>query len=170
MINLLGFTNDGKAQHRLVGVYIIYLKNRSHKNFHTSIHCTNSQLYMNIHGLVGSRLANPGTQARVYRGSKTQQICLIHNYNMTFQFHPVNVRILHLKGENGSRSEGHFVFLPHCYVTWCTLMTGIVTSQCPSSRDAVLVMCYLTPLISANTGVWNKKWLGYIYIYTYIYI
>ena len=33
----------------------------------------------------------------------------------------------------------------HCYVTWCPLTTGIVASQWPSARDAVLVTRHLTP-------------------------
>ena len=35
----------------------------------------------------------------------------------------------------------------HCYATWCPLTTGIVASQYPSSRDAVLVRRCLVPLI-----------------------
>ena len=134
---------------RLAGVYKIYLMNRSHTNLCISIHGTNGRAYMKIHGLVDCMLANPGVQARVYCYNKTQQICLLHNYNMTFQFRPVNVSILALKCEYGSRSEGHFAGLSHCNVTWYPLTTGMVVSQCPSWRDSVLVMWYLTPLISA---------------------
>ena len=56
---------------------------------------------MNIHGLVDWRMANSVAQARVYCDNKTQQICLIHNYNMTFEFHPVNVSIIHLRANIG---------------------------------------------------------------------
>ena len=78
MINLLEIANIGKAHYRLSGVYIVYSKNRSHKNFHTSIHGPNGQLYTNINGLVDCGLANPGAQARVHCDNKIQQICLIH--------------------------------------------------------------------------------------------
>ena len=66
-----------------------------------------------------------------------------------FQFHPVNVGILHLKYDHRARSESCFACYSHCYVTWYPLTTGIVTSQCPSARDAVLVTRNLTPFISA---------------------
>ena len=66
-----------------------------------------------------------------------------------FQFRPVNVSILHLKDDYRARSESRFACYAHCYVTWCPLTTGIVASQCPSARDAVLVMRYLTPFTSA---------------------
>ena len=66
-----------------------------------------------------------------------------------FQFRPVNVSILHLKYDYRARSESRFACYSHCYVTWYPLMTGIVASQCPSARDAVLVTRYLTPIISA---------------------
>ena len=56
-----------------------------------------------------------------------------------FQFHPVNVSILHLKYEYRAWSESRFACYSHCYVTWCPLTTGIVASQFPSSRDAALV-------------------------------
>ena len=56
-----------------------------------------------------------------------------------FQFRPVNVSILHLKDDYHARSESRFACYAHCYVTWCPLTTGIVASQCPSARDAVLV-------------------------------
>ena len=66
-----------------------------------------------------------------------------------FQFRPVNVSILHLKYDYRARSESRFACCSHCYVTWYPLTTGIVASQCPSARDAVLVTRYLTPIISA---------------------
>ena len=66
-----------------------------------------------------------------------------------FQFHPVNVSILHLKYEYRARSESRFPCHSHCYVTWCPLTTRIVASQFPSSRDAALVTRYLRPFISA---------------------
>ena len=56
-----------------------------------------------------------------------------------FQFHPVIVSIPHLKYEYRARSESHFACYSHCYVTWCPIMTGIVASQFPLSRDAALV-------------------------------
>ena len=65
-----------------------------------------------------------------------------------FQSCPMNVSILHLKYQYLARSESRFACYSHCYVTWCPLTTGVVASQFPSSRDAVLVTCYLTPFIS----------------------
>ena len=65
-----------------------------------------------------------------------------------FHFRPMNVSILHLKDDCRARSESRFACYSHCYVTWCPLATGIVASQCPSARDAVLVTRYLTSLIS----------------------
>ena len=38
-----------------------------------------------------------------------------------FSFHPVNVNILHVKGEYGAQSESRFTASPHCYVMWCPL-------------------------------------------------
>ena len=49
-----------------------------------------------------------------------------------FQFHPVDVSISLLKGE----ARVIFTWYSHCYVTWCPLRTGIVTSQYPLSRNA----------------------------------
>ena len=66
-----------------------------------------------------------------------------------FRFRPVNVSILHLKYDYRARSESRFACYSHCYVTWYPLTTGIVASQCPSARDAVLVTRYLTPFILA---------------------
>ena len=51
-----------------------------------------------------------------------------------FQFHFVNVGILHLKYKYGVQGESRFTCYSHCYVMWCPLMTGIVISQC-QSRD-----------------------------------
>ena len=65
-----------------------------------------------------------------------------------FQFRPVNVSILYLKDDYRARSESRFACYSHCYVTWCPLTTGIVASQCPSARDAVLETRYITPFIS----------------------
>ena len=61
----------------------------------------------------------------------------------------MNVRIVNLKGEYDTGSESRFICPSHCYVMWCPLTTGIVASQFPSSRDAVLVTCFLKPLASA---------------------
>ena len=66
-----------------------------------------------------------------------------------FQFRPVNVSILHLNYDFRAGSESRFACYSHCYVTWYPLTAGIVTSQCPSARDAVLATSYLTPFISA---------------------
>ena len=73
-----------------------------------------------------------------------------------FEFHAVNVSILHLKYEYRARSESRFACYPHCYVTWCPLMTGIVASQFPSSRDAALMTCFLRPFISACLNSWKR--------------
>ena len=53
-----------------------------------------------------------------------------------FQFHRVNVSVIHSKYGYGARSESRFACYSHCYFTWCPLMTGIVASQCPSRRCA----------------------------------
>ena len=82
-----------------------------------------------------------------------RQIGLNHDCNMTFSISPENVIILHLKYKFCSRSERRFACYSHCYVTWCPLTTGIVTSQHPSSRDAALVTLYLTALISTCLNV-----------------
>ena len=43
----------------------------------------------------------------------------------------------------------HFACYTHCYVTWCPWRRELSPhNACPSSRDAVLVMRYLTPSIS----------------------
>ena len=65
-----------------------------------------------------------------------------------FQFRPMNISILHLKYEHRAWSESRFACYSHRYVTWCPLMTEIVASQFPSSRDATLVTRCLTPFIS----------------------
>ena len=75
-----------------------------------------------------------------------------------FQFFPVNVSILHLKYDYRARSESRFAGYSHCYVMWYPLTTGIVASQCPSARDAVLVTRYLTPFILACFCLWHQ-WL-----------
>ena len=80
---------------------------------------------------------------------KTDRSVLITNIKWHFQFHLVNVSILHLKYEFGARSVSHFACHLHCYIMWCLLITGIVSSQCLSARDTVLMTCCLTPLISA---------------------
>ena len=82
-----------------------------------------------------------------------------------FQFHPVNVSILHLKYEHSARRESHFACYPHCYVTWCPFSTGIVGSQFPSSRDAALMTHYLRPFISACLNS-LKRFLPQQNIYT----
>ena len=66
-----------------------------------------------------------------------------------FQFRPVNVSVLYLIYDYRARGESRFACYSHCNVTWYPLTTGIVASQCPSARDAVLVTRYLTPIISA---------------------
>ena len=73
-----------------------------------------------------------------------------------FQFRPVNVSILHLKYDCRARSESRFACYSHCYVTWYPLTTGIVASQCPSARDAVLVTRYLTPFISVCLNSFSR--------------
>ena len=66
-----------------------------------------------------------------------------------YQFHLVNVSILHLKYEYGARSESCFAATPIAASRAALEMTGIVASQCPSARATALVTRYLTPLISA---------------------
>ena len=111
-------------------------------------------------GRVRNRKSNPeGVSPRdlTYCSHKPERIVttkpdrsvLITIITWHFQFRPVNFSILHLKYDYRARSESRFACYSHCYVTWCPLTTGIVASQCPSARDAVLVTRYLTPLISA---------------------
>ena len=45
-----------------------------------------------------------------------------------FQFHLINVSILHLNYEYDALSENRFACYPDCYITWCPFMTGIVAS------------------------------------------
>ena len=65
------------------------------------------------------------------------------------QFHSVEVSIFHLKGEYGPQRVSRVACFTRCYDTWNALTKGIVATWCPSSRDAVFVTRYLTPLISA---------------------
>ena len=69
-----------------------------------------------------------------------------------FQFHLMNVSILHLRYEYHAQSESRFAWYPRCYVTWCPLTTEIVALECPSSRDAALMTRYLTPVISVKNN------------------
>ena len=114
----------------------------------------------NARGRVRNRKSNPeGVSPRdlTYCSHKPECIVttkpdrsvLITIITWHFQFRPVNVSILHLKDDYRVRSESRFACYSHCYVTWCPLTTGIVASQCPSARDAVLVTRYITPFISA---------------------
>ena len=77
------------------------------------------------------------------------RLVLIPTITWHFSFQPVNVRIVNLKGEYDIGSESRFTCPSHCYIMWCPLTTGIVASQFPSSRDTVLVTCFLKPLASA---------------------
>ena len=77
------------------------------------------------------------------------RLVLITIITWHFQFLPVNVSILHLKYDYRARSESRFACYTHCYVTWYPLTMGIVASQCPSARNAVLVTRYLIPIKSA---------------------
>ena len=70
-----------------------------------------------------------------------------------FQFHLVNVNILHLHYEYGSTNESRFACCSHYYVTWCPLTTGIVASQCPSLGTATLVT---RSLHTFNIGVFKS--------------
>ena len=114
----------------------------------------------NARGRVRNRKSNPeGVSPRdmTYCSHKPECIVttnpdrsvLITIITWHFQFRPVYGSILHLKYDYRARSESRFACYSHCYVTWYPLTTGIVASQCPSARDAVLVTRYLTPFISA---------------------
>ena len=81
--------------------------------------------------------------------TKPNRLFLMTIISWYFQLQPLNVGILCLKDKFGAWNESHFACCSHCYVTWCSLTTGIVASQCLLSRDAVLVTCYPTPLILA---------------------
>ena len=78
------------------------------------------------------------------------RLVLITVITWHFQFHIMNVSILHLRYEYGARSKSCFACYSLCYVMWCPLAMGIVISQCPLARDAALVTRYLTPLISVS--------------------
>ena len=58
------------------------------------------------------------------------------------QFHTMNTNSLYLKSGYGARSKSHFACFSHCCIMWCPLMTGIVTSQYPSSRYVEHMICY----------------------------
>ena len=73
--------------------------------------------------------------------------------------------ILHLKYDYSARSESSSACYSHCYVTWYPLTTGIVASQCPSARDAVLVTRYLTPFISACLNSFLRFFTAIKHIY-----
>ena len=114
----------------------------------------------NARGRVRNRKSNPeGVSPRdlTYCSHKPECIVttnpdgsvLITIITWHLQFRPVNVSILHLKDDYRARSESRFACYSHCYVTWCPLTTGIVASQCPSARGAVLVRRYLMHFISA---------------------
>ena len=45
---------------------------------------------------------------------------------ITFQFHPANVSILHLRYDYGAGSENRSAGYSHWYVTWSPLTTGII--------------------------------------------
>ena len=58
---------------------------------------------------------------------------------------PMPVCILFLKSKYVALIERHIACYSHCYVTWCSITTGIVASQYLSSRDAQLVKRYPRP-------------------------
>ena len=74
-------------------------------------------------------------QACVHCANKPDRSVLITIIKWHFQFHLVNVSILHLKYQYGAPSESCFA----CYVTWCPLTTGIVAPQCPSAYGSINV-------------------------------
>ena len=92
-------------------------------------------------------------------------IGLNHNYNMRISILPRECRNAHLKYEYDA-----FAYYSNCYVTKCPLTMGIVASQCPPARDAVLGTRYPTPLILAclNPIKWfyhNKTYWWWIWKY-----
>ena len=82
-----------------------------------------------------------------------------------FPDHLVTISNIHLKHEYDARSKSRFACYLHCYVTWCPWTTGIVASQCPSSRGAALVTRYLIHLISACLNP-LKNYITIKYIYS----
>ena len=58
-------------------------------------------------------------------------------------------RVRNKKSNPEGVSESRFTRYSHCYITWCPITTGIVASQYPSSRHAVLARRCLTPSILA---------------------
>ena len=78
-----------------------------------------------------------------------------------FPFYLVNFTT---KCEYGVQRESRFACFSHYCVTWCLLTTGIVDSQCSSSKDAVLVTRQPTPLISACLNLFkNSTTIKHIY-------
>ena len=102
----------------------------------------------NARGRVRNRKSDPEdvlfAWAWVHCDNRSQQIGLTHDYSMTILsrecwYSPIKRRI---------RSDSRFACYSHSYGTWCTLTTGVADSQCPWSRNAVLVTRYLKPFIS----------------------
>ena len=83
-------------------------------------------------------------ESTLYSDSETRWFGLYHHYNTTFWI---------LKGGYGARSQRCFLCFSYCYVARCLLTVEIVTSQCLSARDAVLIACYFTSLISVCLNV-----------------
>ena len=102
---------------------------------------------------------------RSVRTSPIYRSVLIPIITWHFQFHPVNVSILHLKYDCRARSESRFACYSHYYVTWYPLTTGIVASKCPSARDAMLVTRYLTPFISVCLNTFLRFYSAIKHIY-----
>ena len=82
-----------------------------------------------------------------------------------FQFHLMNVSILHLRYEYHARSKSRFAWYSRCHITWCPLTTEIVASQCPSTRDAVLMTRYLTSVISASLDTLKNNYNSIKHLY-----
>ena len=99
----------------------------------------------------GSQIPRPLARGFYILFAQTRLHC--DNKPWHFSFQPLNVSILNLKGKYGTWSESRFTCSSFCYIMWCPLTTGIVASQFPSSRDAVLVMCFLKPLASTFLNV-----------------
>ena len=98
----------------------------------------------NARGRVRNRKSNPVSprdwtyclhKPECIATTNSDRSALIPNATWHFSFQPVNVCILNLKGEYGSRSENLSTCYSRCYVTWCPLILGIFASLFPSSRD-----------------------------------
>ena len=80
-----------------------------------------------------------------------------------FQFHHVNINVLHLKYEYGARGENCFACYFHSYVKWCRLTPGIVASKFPSATDTCNVLPQTFDIGVFKTVKTNLTTVGHIH-------